>query len=509
MSSYIEPHELETPSDALNDIPTNIDFSTEVKADRLSLLSLITMYGSFALVIVMLTIIVSAKVSQFIWIYAPLTLGVGSFITRRLLARKLFDFASVFYVITLVVALSVGMLDKDPQAIQIVPYLFVMVIFVGGLLIRPQVTLLLALVCAVLIATIPAISLGGWDFFGPHQFFAIILVFMSALLSIQATGELYSVTEWALLNYRKESQTNLALFENREKLQRSLKRSEVLADELSQSNVELEEARKLAEAAKNFRGQFLANMSHELRTPLNAIIGFSETMLKFPIMYDNEELPEAYKADLNQIFNSGRQLLHLINDILDLARVDAGKLEIYMQRVQLRPVLDAVMGTARGLLGDKPVELKANIPDPLPEVWADESRVRQVLLNLYSNATKFTNEGSITLTVQEVPEGVQFSVSDTGAGIPKDQFDVIFEEFRQVRGQTRPTQAGSGLGLPISRRLLELMNGRIWLESEMGKGSTFYFILQPYQKSKFETMETSGLPLDSASSSTIQTPQEA
>ncbi|MDX2078712.1 MAG: HAMP domain-containing sensor histidine kinase [bacterium] len=508
--SYISSHELETPLDAGQEIPTNIDFATEVKADRLSLLSLITAYGSIGLVIIMLTIIVSAKVSQFIWIYAPLTLGIGSFITRFLLRRKLFDFSAVFYVLTLVAAMTVAMLDKDPQAMQVLPFIFVMIIFVGGLLIRPQITLLLALVCAVLLVAVPAVSTGSFAFFGVSQFFAIILIFLSALLSIQATGELYSVTEWALLNYRKESQTNQALFDNREKLQRSLKRSEVLAEELSLSNVELEEARKTAEAAKNFRGQFLANMSHELRTPLNAIIGFSETMLKFPIMYDNEELPEAYKADLNQIFNSGRQLLHLINDILDLARVDAGKLEIYMQRVQLKPVIDAVMGTARGLLGEKQVQLKGNIPDPLPEVWADESRVRQVLLNLYSNAVKFTNEGSITLTVQEVPDGVQFSLSDTGAGIPADQFDVIFEEFRQVRGQTRPTQAGSGLGLPISRRLLELMNGRIWMESEVGKGSTFHFVLQPYQKSKFETMETTTtLGVDGSSSSTIQTPQEA
>jgi signal transduction histidine kinase len=105
---------------------------------------------------------------------------------------------------------------------------------------------------------------------------------------------------------------------------------------------------------------------------------------------------------------------------------------------------------------------------------------------------------------------VQFSLADTGAGIPQDQFDVIFEEFRQVRGQTRPVQAGSGLGLPISRRLLELMNGRIWMESEVGKGSTFHFILQPYQKSKFETMETTSLSADNnPSSPTIQTPQEA
>jgi signal transduction histidine kinase len=508
MSSYITPDELQASQDNAQSIPSNLDFASEVKSDRLSLLALITGYGAVGLVLVMFTIAATANISLFIWIYAPIALAVTSFATRYLLKRNLYNFASVFYIIGLIVTITIAMFSKDTQALQILPYIFVMVIFVGGLLIRPQVTLILAVVCSLLTVVVPALSLGGWGFLGAHHFFAIVLIFISALLSIQATGELYSVTEWALLNYRKQTQTNIALFENREKLQRSLKRSEVLAEELKESNQELEEARAAAEAAKNFRGQFLANMSHELRTPLNAIIGFSETMLKFPIMYDNEELPEAYKADLNQIFNSGRQLLHLINDILDLARVDAGKLEIYMQRVQLKPVIDAVMGTARGLLGDKQVELKANLPDPLPEVWADESRVRQVLLNLYSNAVKFTNEGNITLTVKEVPEGVLFSVSDTGVGIPADQFDVIFEEFRQVRGQTRPKQAGSGLGLPISRRLLELMNGRIWMESEVGKGSTFHFILQPYQKSKFETMETSNL-MDDASSSPIQSPQEA
>ncbi|HRF96305.1 MAG TPA: hypothetical protein PLZ51_13960, partial [Aggregatilineales bacterium] len=233
--SYISSHELETPLDAGQEIPTNIDFATEVKADRLSLLSLITAYGSIGLVVIMLTIIVSAKVSQFIWIYAPVTLGVGSFITRFLLRRKLFDFSAVFYVLTLVGAMTVAMFDKDPQAMQVLPFIFVMIIFVGGLLIRPQITLLLALVCAVLIVAVPAVSTGNFEFFGVSQFFAIILIFLSALLSIQATGELYSVTEWALLNYRKESQTNQALFDNREKLQRSLKRSEVLAEELSLS----------------------------------------------------------------------------------------------------------------------------------------------------------------------------------------------------------------------------------------------------------------------------------
>src|SRR5690606_33079846 len=151
------------------------------------------------------------------------------------------------------------------------------------------------------------------------------------------TGELYQITEWALSNYQRERRTNDELFEKRQALQKSLKRSEALADRLGEINQALEYASAAAEEAKNFRGQFLANMSHELRTPLNAIIGFSETMLQFPIMYDNESLPSPYERDLGQIYNSGRQLLHVINDILDLARVDAGKLEIHLSPVDVRP----------------------------------------------------------------------------------------------------------------------------------------------------------------------------
>ena len=188
------------------------------------------------------------------------------------------------------------------------------------------------------------------------------------------------------------------------------------------------QARDAAEEAKHFRGQFLANMSHELRTPLNAIIGFSETMLKFPAMYDGVRLPNAYEADLQQIYTSGRQLLTLINDILDLAKVDAGKLDVRMERVDLQPVLKNVVSTASGLVGNKPVQLETDIPDYLPPVWADEARVRQVLLNLYSNAAKFTDRGSIMLTVREVDDGVRISLTDTGIGISQENLE------RDLRG---------------------------------------------------------------------------
>jgi signal transduction histidine kinase len=191
-------------------------------------------------------------------------------------------------------------------------------------------------------------------------------------------------------------------------------------------------------------------------------------------------LPKAYEGDMNQIYTSGRQLLNLINDILDLSKVDAGKLEIHMGRVEIEPIINNVLGQAQGLLGERAIRLEKDLPDPLPMIWADEGRVRQVLLNLYSNAAKFTAEGSITLMVRSVPEGVQFSVKDTGSGIDPKNFEVIFEEFKQAESTGRDPRSGAGLGLAIARQLMTLMGGRIWVESEVGKGSTFHFVVQAY-----------------------------
>ncbi|MEO1441997.1 MAG: HAMP domain-containing sensor histidine kinase, partial [Chloroflexota bacterium] len=281
--------------------------------------------------------------------------------------------------------------------------------------------------------------------------------------------------EWALENYKKERGTAIDLFENRQRLERSLRRSEVLGEKLQDINAELE-------SAKHFRGQFLANMSHELRTPLNAIIGFSETMLSFPMMYDNVELPDGYKNDLSQIHSSGQQLLTVINDILDLSKVDAGKLEVQLEPVRLNDVIDNAMMTAAGLMGNKPVELRRNVPHRLPPVFADESRLRQVLINLYSNAAKFTDHGSITISTQIVGADMQISVTDTGQGIHEDSLEKIFDEFSQVEAEGRDPRAGAGLGLTISRKLLNLMNGRIWAESVYGEGATFHVTIPIYNE---------------------------
>jgi signal transduction histidine kinase len=223
-------------------------------------------------------------------------------------------------------------------------------------------------------------------------------------------------------------------------------------------------------------------MSHELRTPLNAIIGFSQTMLDFPAMYDGTELPDQYRQDMNQILTSGKHLLNIINDILDLSKVDAGKLDLEIQPVDLGPVIKGVLSTAVGLVGDKATQVKLlrDTPDPLPMCLGDPLRVRQVLLNLYSNAAKFTDTGHIKFRLMVVNNEVVFGVEDTGIGIPEADRTGIFEEFRQGTAGRKKGRQGAGLGLAISQQLLRLMNGRMWFESTLGKGSTFYFSLPLY-----------------------------
>jgi signal transduction histidine kinase len=220
-------------------------------------------------------------------------------------------------------------------------------------------------------------------------------------------------------------------------------------------------------------------MSHELRTPLNAIIGFSQTMLDFPAMYDGVELPDQYRQDMNQILSSGKHLLNIINDILDLSKVDAGKLDLELQPVDLGPVIKGVLSTAVGLVGERAdkIELKKQLPDPLPMCLGDPLRVRQVLLNLYSNAAKFTDQGHIKLSVWAENNQVIFAVEDTGIGIADNDKVGIFEEFRQGTAGRKKGRQGAGLGLAISQQLMRLMNGRLWFESVLGKGSTFYFSL--------------------------------
>jgi signal transduction histidine kinase len=237
-----------------------------------------------------------------------------------------------------------------------------------------------------------------------------------------------------------------------------------------------EEQKRAAERLRELdrlKTQFIANMSHELRTPLNSIIGFSRVILKGI----DGPLTEAQRQDLTAIHNAGQHLLGLINDILDLSKIEAGRMELQFSEVDMREIIRGVMSTAVGLTRDKPIELRQEVPEDLPPVWADAQRARQVLLNLVSNAAKFTDQGFIAVRAWADESFVTIAVQDTGIGIPREKQEEIFQEFTQVESGTTRRYGGTGLGLAIARRLVELMGGRIWVESEVGKGSTFFFTL--------------------------------
>ncbi len=231
-----------------------------------------------------------------------------------------------------------------------------------------------------------------------------------------------------------------------------------------------ETAERLKEIDK-LKTQFLANMSHELRTPLNSIIGFSRVILKGI----DGPLTELQKADLTSIYNSGQHLLGLINNILDLSKIEAGKMELNFEETEVDPIIKTVMSTAIALVKDKSVTLHQQVPEHLPKIWADPTRIRQVILNLVSNACKFTDNGSVTTRVYADGDHVVFTVTDTGIGIPEEKLEHIFEEFTQVDASTTRKVGGTGLGLPISRHFVEMHHGEIWVQSHLGHGSTFGF----------------------------------
>ena len=233
-----------------------------------------------------------------------------------------------------------------------------------------------------------------------------------------------------------------------------------------------ETAEKLQEVDK-LKNQFMANMSHELRTPLNSIIGFSRVILKGI----DGPLTEMQTTDLTAIYESGKNLLDLINDILDISKIDSGKMDIIFEPTDLHEIVQNVMTTIAGQLKDRSVELIADLPEDLPIVLADGRRIRQVLTNIVGNATKFTEEGHIKIVATYDDYQVVVNVEDTGFGIPADRKHAVFEKFEQVDSSSTRRYGGTGLGLPLSREFVRLHGGDIDFESVVGEGSRFFFSL--------------------------------
>lgn len=272
------------------------------------------------------------------------------------------------------------------------------------------------------------------------------------------------------------------------KLEQTKSKLAAVEEELAELKYRLYETEKALRQADRVKSEFVATVSHELRTPLNSIIGFTKLLLNQAI----GPLNEIQHTNMSVIYSSAQHLLSLVNDILDLSKIDAGKIRLDMAWISIEEIIVGVIPATMILIEGKPIELREEIAPNLPKVYVDRGRIRQVVLNLLSNAAKFTDGGCIALTIDKIIEDgkefVRFSVADTGIGIAQEDAAKVFEAFRQIDSSVARRAEGTGLGMPISVRLVELHGGRLWFESKVGVGSTFYFTL-PVQPPKYYRAE--------------------
>jgi signal transduction histidine kinase len=243
----------------------------------------------------------------------------------------------------------------------------------------------------------------------------------------------------------------------------------VLAIQNARLFSEIEDKSRQLQQASEHKSQFVSSVSHELRTPLNAIIGLTEMMVTNTARFSTEKAQEP----LQRVNRAGTHLLGLINQVLDLSKIEAGKLELNSQTVELAPLMDEVVGTARQLAEQNKNRLIVEAQGNLGAITVDPMRLRQILLNLLSNACKFTKEGEVKLRAQRDTERVELAVSDTGIGMTAEQQARLFEEFAQAEATTAQRFGGTGLGLAITRKLARMMGGDVTVASELGKGSVF------------------------------------
>ncbi|MHB0875412.1 MAG: ATP-binding response regulator [Anaerolineae bacterium] len=303
------------------------------------------------------------------------------------------------------------------------------------------------------------------------------LLWLSALLVWAAMGGIFFTVRRAESSEARAWHFARESNERRGELARAKKALSDMYGLLERTNYELVVARQEAEEARHIKAQFAANISHELRTPLNLIVGFSEMMYRSPEVYGNVRWTPALSADIREIHRSSRHLLGMIDDILDLSRIEAQRLPLRLESTDVGTLVHEATDTASGLLRGKSVSLEVEAPDNLPVLLVDRTRIRQVLLNLINNAIRFTDEGSILVRAYQANGEVAISVADTGVGIPPEEMACIFEEFGQAKGTIVSGRGGAGLGLAICRQFVRLHGGQIEAESVVGKGSTFRFRL--------------------------------
>ncbi|MCI0474795.1 MAG: ATP-binding protein, partial [Anaerolineales bacterium] len=401
----------------------------------------------------------------------PFILWGGSMISIWLRETN-FRVALVCLIGALIAAIAFQKLAFPASAAQ---YFFPVVVVVSSLLVSStNVFVVAGIACAVLLAVA---RVRGVDWLDEQVIAPVLLTLMTGCAAWIGSRQMHLALDWMRNSYTRANTLLGQLRNERASLASTLKMLEDAYVRIEKMNYALIEAQSAAEAARRAKAEFAANVSHELRTPINVIIGFSETMANAPETYAGATWSPELSADIEQVYQSSRHLAALIDDVLDLSALDARKLGLTVTATDVRAVLDDAVSVVNNLYRAKNLELKIDVAPDLPNVQIDAVRIRQVLINLLTNASRFTRAGGVTLSACQINEAIRVAVADTGIGIAPKNVSKVFEDFGQVDGSTTRQHGGTGLGVPLSKRLVELHGGQMWLESRVGVGSTFYFTL--------------------------------
>lgn len=446
----------------------------ELQKDSFNIVIVLTaIYGLILFYTVLIQTYALAQNIPYWWL-SPSLILLTCFLCYNSSKRNYFRRSTYGFIGGLVIAVIAFMLSYEYERFhQREAYLLVLVVAMAGLLINPRAAIYTAIMAITATLGAAFISNGAdiYSFISLSKLFApLLLTGAMALVSSVSSDHLTTTLKWAMDSQARAQQRSRELFEKQFELQKAYQLLET-------ANIRLKQAEAAAVQASQFKTRFITNLSHELRTPLSAIISFSYILSK---SHYGEVTPEQHDY-LKRIHEAGDLLLNIVNDLLDLAKIESGQMEIFREPVDLAATGLGIMHTISGLVSAG-VELRQKISTDLPKVSGDQTRIQQILLNLLGNAVKYTNQGYITLRmVRQAPQNgqgfVQVSVIDTGIGIKAEDFERIFEEFQQTQEAFAMRKVGTGLGLPISKKFVELHGGRLWLESEYGRGSTFHFTL--------------------------------
>lgn len=355
----------------------------------------------------------------------------------------------------------------------VVLYFFAAIVLIASSLVPLVMQIGLAVGSTLFIVFFPPFQVSSEDAVG-----AILLVWVSLITSYIVSRGLLQVLNMTHHYQAYAVQQMEKARDQRAELARVAQALHQSEETLQRLNIQLRAAYTSAEEARRLKAQFAANVSHELRTPINLIVGFSEVMATASEAY-GVPLPLAYRADIQAIYRNATHLQSLINDILDISQLEAAQLAIVKEETDPRQVIDEAVRIAHSMIQNKGLAFRLELPDQLPILRLDRTRIRQVLLNLLANAVRFTDQGSITVQAVPSEKEVMISIRDTGVGIPAEQLDRVFDEFHQLDANLSRKRGGTGLGLSLSRQFIGQHGGRMGVESEgiPGKGSTFYFTL--------------------------------